>query len=261
VRVAVTTTVILDRPTPPAAAEPVVIPAPAAIAPPAPPPVEVRYLAPGEKVPKEKRGAPAIEVFVTPIEEAPAPVVAAVAAAPAAPPVEEEPEWDDIVGYRPPPPAPAAPPPEDDHVFQPPAPEEAPPPADVGAEEASPWARPPEPERSDLWRLLDFDEGAEEALGRAAIRTLADLSGRDAGDLAASTGVNETRLQEWIHVANLKEEVGVPVDAAIALVAAGIAGPRGLQDTEAEDVVTKVGASGGGASVQLKDVKRWKRRA
>jgi hypothetical protein len=301
VRIAVTTTVLVDRPAEPG---PVIIPPPGGSS---LPPVEVRFVEPGQRVRKEKGAPSATEVFVAPLEEPSPPVAAAAPPLPPepAPEAEDEAEWGDVVSFQqpasdafeftrpgaePPPPepeeGPAPPVWEDDHVFRPPAPderpEEEPEPAPPPAEDAQ-WMRPeedddepileatvvedepsaaePNAERSDLWRLGGFDAGAERALGEKGVGEISHLSGHDANDLAARTGVDARRLAAWVDVADLKQEVGVPLDAAIALVAAGIAGPRGLRDAEPEDVVSKVDASGSGGAVKLGDVKRWKRRA
>ena len=110
---------------------------------------------------------------------------------------------------------------------------------------------------SAIGRQVDhlLTTAAAEALLRAAgIEAVAHLSGHDANELAERTGVDAARLDAWIDVADLQEEVGVPLDAAGALVAAGIRGPRGLRETEAEDAAARAG-------LPLQDVKRWKRRA
>jgi hypothetical protein len=68
------------------------------------------------------------------------------------------------------------------------------------------------------------------------------------------------RLVPWVQVADLVHEVGVPIDAANALVAAGIAGPRGLAAVDAEDAADRVSAFGG-LQVSAREINRWKRRA
>jgi hypothetical protein len=113
---------------------------------------------------------------------------------------------------------------------------------------------------SDLWRLPGFDREAEERLGAAGIREVPHLAGHDAGELAERTGVPATRLAPWVHVADLTQEVGVPMDAALALVAAGIEGPRGLREMDAEAIVERVKAFAA-TDLPARDVKRWKRRA
>lgn len=119
----------------------------------------------------------------------------------------------------------------------------------------------PEPASgSDLWKLRGFDASAEAALGGASVRALSHLSGHDAGELSSRTGLPASRLASWIDVADLVHEVGVPPESAVALVAAGVAGPKGLRAADPDDVVEKVSALGGG-EVRLSDVKRWKRRA
>lgn len=297
IRIAVTTTVLVERPSPPE-------PAPVVIPPPAPSP---EPLVPGPLVevvsadaPPRPRDAPAaIEVVVEPLVEA-----------------APEPEWDEVASFEPafddmfgatpggrreePIPEEAPEIPQDDFVFRPPPPEEEPaaPREEAPAEEwmpteeapveeeTSPWAPQPEPEprpepeeaveeleivetevldegeewRSDLWRLRGFDQAAATALGAANVRDLSHLSGHDPAELSARTGLDAERLGPWIHVADLVQEVGVPVNAAVALVAAGVAGPRGLQETDAETIVERASVLGG-AEVKLSDVKRWKRRA
>ena len=112
----------------------------------------------------------------------------------------------------------------------------------------------------ELYRLRGFDAGAEAALARKGITEIAHLSGHDAGELAQQTGVPLARMQPWVQVADLVHEVGVPVDAAVALVAAGVAGPRGLRDADAEELADRVSAFGG-AQLRAADIRRWKRRA
>ena len=117
---------------------------------------------------------------------------------------------------------------------------------------------PPEGD-SDLWRLRGFDHAAASALRGAGVTAVAHLAGHDAGELSARTGLPQERLVPWVQVADLTHEGGVPLDAAIALVTAGIAGPRGLRDADPESVVERVHAFGG-RDLSLSDVKRWKRR-
>lgn len=123
----------------------------------------------------------------------------------------------------------------------------------------------PEPEvrptgTGDLYRLRGFDTTAESALAKAKITEIAHLSGHDAGELQQRTGLPTSKLQAWVQAADLVHEVGVPVDAAVALVAAGVAGPKGLRDADPDEVADRVGAFGG-YKVDARDVKRWKRRA
>jgi hypothetical protein len=112
----------------------------------------------------------------------------------------------------------------------------------------------------ELYRLRGFDVGAEGALARLGITEIAQLSGDDAGELAARARLPEARLAPWIQVADLVHEVGVPVDAAVALVAAGVAGPRGLREGDANEIADRAAAFGG-FPVRASDVKRWQRRA
>ena len=124
----------------------------------------------------------------------------------------------------------------------------------------------PEPEapastgQGELYRLRGFDVAAEGALAKVGITEIAHLSGHDAGELAARVDLPAPRLQTWIQVADLVHEVGVPVEAASALVAAGIAGPRGLRDADPDEAADRASAFGG-YPVRAADIKRWKRRA
>lgn len=118
----------------------------------------------------------------------------------------------------------------------------------------------PEPGETDLWRLRGFEREADERFAAAGIRAISHLAGHDPGELSERTGVSPQRVTAWIHVADLTQDVGVPLDAALALVAAGVAGPRGLREADPDDIVERVRAFGGG-EVAVKDVKRWKRRA
>lgn len=120
----------------------------------------------------------------------------------------------------------------------------------------------PEPsaELGDLWKLRGFDRTAESRLAEANIRELAHLSGHDPVELGTRTGLPPERLASWIHVADLVQEIGIPVAAAISLVAAGVAGPKALREMDPETIVERASAFGGG-EVALRDVKRWKRRA
>lgn len=120
---------------------------------------------------------------------------------------------------------------------------------------------PPKPTGSgDLYRLRGFDTNAESALAKARITEISHLSGHDPGELQQRTGLPMSKLQAWVQVADLVQEVGVPVDAAVALVAAGVAGPRGLRDADPDEVADRAAAFGG-HKVDARDVKRWKRRA
>lgn len=112
---------------------------------------------------------------------------------------------------------------------------------------------------TDLWRLRGFEREADERFAAAGIKTISHLAGHDPVELSERTGLPPTRVTAWVHVADLTQDVGVPLDAAIAIVAAGVAGPRGLRDAEPDDIVERVKAFGGG-EVALSDVKRWKRR-
>ncbi|HUR70014.1 MAG TPA: hypothetical protein VM370_12275, partial [Candidatus Thermoplasmatota archaeon] len=112
----------------------------------------------------------------------------------------------------------------------------------------------------DLYRLRGFDMNAEIGLAKAKITEIAHLSGHDAGELGQRSGVSSGKLVAWIQVADLVHEVGVPVEAAVALVAAGVAGPRGLRDADPDAVADRATAFGGHA-VNARDVRRWKRRA
>ena len=112
---------------------------------------------------------------------------------------------------------------------------------------------------ADLWRLRGFDRAAEAALQGAGVTAVAHLAGHDAGELGERTGLAPSRLAPWIQVADLVHEAGVPLDAAVALVTAGIAGPRGLREAAPDALVERVHAFGG-RDLSLSDVKRWKRR-
>lgn len=112
---------------------------------------------------------------------------------------------------------------------------------------------------SDLWRLRGFDAAAESALAGAGVTAVSHLAGHDPGELAQRTGLDAARLARWVQVADLNQDAGVPLDSAIALVTAGVAGPRGLREMDAETVVERTRAFGG-ADVSPAEVKRWKRR-
>ena len=112
---------------------------------------------------------------------------------------------------------------------------------------------------SDLYRLRGFDDTHFTALESERIVSLSHLSGHDANDLARRTGLAADHLVPWVQVADLVHEVGVPIDAAVAMVAAGVPGPRGLAEMDEQAIVDRVQAFGG-ASVSTRDVKRWKRR-
>lgn len=114
---------------------------------------------------------------------------------------------------------------------------------------------------SDLLRLRGFDEAHRRALAAHGIEAIAHLAGHDPNELAERSGLDAATLTPWVHVADLVQDVGVPIDPALALVAAGIEGPRGLRAMEAEAIVDRVAAFGDEGAVQLRDVKRWKRRA
>lgn len=209
-------------------------------------------LLPTEEIPVEEetsRWAP-VEEFL-PEEPAPAPVEEA----PRAPPVEEIP-----------PPAPVEEEPilETEIVEMEVLPEEEPiQETEIVEMEVLPDEEPaaaPAPAGSDLWRLRGFDVEAEAALARVGVVAITHLSGHDANELAERASLPPERLVAWIQVADLVQEVGVPVDSAIALVAAGVPGPRGLRDMDAEDIADRVAAFGG-ASISTREIKRWKRRA
>lgn len=125
-------------------------------------------------------------------------------------------------------------------------------------EAPAPAAAVPE-SRSDLYRLAGFARGHEEALALLRIESLSHLSGHDPVELAERTGIDPATLAAWVQVADLANEVGVPLEAALALVAAGVPGPRGLRDMDARAIVDMVGAADTGVTFQ--NVKRWKRRA
>ncbi|HUR68959.1 MAG TPA: hypothetical protein VM370_06905 [Candidatus Thermoplasmatota archaeon] len=127
-------------------------------------------------------------------------------------------------------------------------------------EEAAPAPPAPTSSFGDLWRLRGYDAASDGALGRSGITEVVHLSGHDAGELASRTGIAFDRLVPWIQVADLVQEVGVPLDAAIALVAAGIAGPKGLAEADPDEIADRASAFGGYA-VNARDVRRWKRRA
>lgn len=119
---------------------------------------------------------------------------------------------------------------------------------------------PPAPGATDLYRLRGFESAHEQALAGAHITEVSHLSGHDAGELATRTGLPFEKLVAWVQVADLVQEVGVPLDAANALVAAGVQGPRGLREGNEADVAERASAFGGYA-VTEREVRRWKRRA
>lgn len=134
---------------------------------------------------------------------------------------------------------------------------------------AAPAAEPPEPRPeeleapphgSDLHHLRGFTHDHADKLGPLGITSLSHLSGHDPHDLAARAQIPPETLSAWIHVANLHHEIGIPVDPALALVQAGIQGPRGLRETDATEIVDRVAAYTT-STVSERDVKRWKRRA
>lgn len=129
-------------------------------------------------------------------------------------------------------------------------------------EAPAPAAAPqaPRPRDSDLWRLRGFDLEAEAGFARVGITAISHLSGHDANELAERARLPPERLVAWIQVADLVQEVGVPIESAVALVAAGVPGPRGLRELDAEDVADRVAAFGG-ATISTREIKRWKRRA
>ncbi|GEM_PF-6660434 len=129
-------------------------------------------------------------------------------------------------------------------------------PAEVLEEEITPAAEP----SSDLYRLRGFAPDHEEALRAVGVDSLASLAGHDPNELAGRSGLPAETLALWVQVADLVHEVGVPIDSASALVAAGIAGPRGLRDATEEEILDRVEAFGG-LRLSGRDVKRWKRRA
>lgn len=112
----------------------------------------------------------------------------------------------------------------------------------------------------DLYRLRGFDAASESALARVNITRLEHLSGHDAGELAERAHLPFDRLVAWIQVADLVHNVGVPLDAANALVAAGINGPRGLAEADPDEVADRVLAFGG-YPISAREITRWKRRA
>jgi predicted flap endonuclease-1-like 5' DNA nuclease len=113
---------------------------------------------------------------------------------------------------------------------------------------------------TDLRRLRGVGPAEEQALRDAGVDGLASLAGHDPHDLASRTGLAADALASWLHVANLVQEVGVPIDSAVALVAAGVEGPRGLRDLDEQEILDRVEARGG-LRLSGRDVKRWKRRA
>ena len=130
---------------------------------------------------------------------------------------------------------------------------------DLAAPAPAPVAGPlPE---TDLHRLPGFEGAHQEALARERIESISHLSGHDPVELAERTGLPQETLASWVHVADLVQEVGVPMDAALALVAAGVQGPRGLRDMDGRAIVDRVGEQGDAAGVTFQNVKRWKRRA
>ena len=198
-------------------------------------PKEEASAPPPPQEPAQAPPAPPASEWAAPAEEAPAPVEE-IPPIEEIPPVEEIPPLEEVPTYA----APA-------RVEAPPAPAEAP-------MQAGPAA-------SDLFRLPAFNVGHAQTLARHRIGALSHLSGHDPNELAQRTGVDAGLLRGWIHVADLTQEVGVPLDAALTLAAAGVHGPRGLRAMEAEEIVRRVGALGHGVPVSLGDVKRWKRRA
>lgn len=119
---------------------------------------------------------------------------------------------------------------------------------------------PPVPDASsDLWRLKGFGASHAASLKGAGIESLSHLAGHDPHELAGKTGIDDAQLTTWVAVADLVHEAGIPVDASLAIVAAGISGPRALAALDAEEVVDRVAAFGG-TDLRLQDVKRWKRR-
>lgn len=114
---------------------------------------------------------------------------------------------------------------------------------------------------SDLFRLRGFQQGHRHNLVAHRIESISHLSGHDPHELADRTGIPASLLASWIGVADLVHEVGVPLDAALALVAAGVDGPRGLRELPAEGVMDRLEAQGLEAGISERDVKRWKRRA
>ena len=144
---------------------------------------------------------------------------------------------------------------EEEEIVEPTIVEDEPEPEIVEMEVVEDEAAGEEAWRSDLWRLPGFDRDADSALAVANVRELSHLSGHDPNELSSRTSLAADRLAPWIHVADLVQEVGVPLQSALALVAAGIEGPRGLRETDAEAVVERA------PDVKLGDVKRWKRRA
>ena len=198
---------------------------------------EVRVEAPPEE---ERRWAPPPDLLAEEAEEE-----SIVEKQPVAEP-EPAPEEEEILEMEPVPP-------EEDVVELEMLPDE-PEPAPASAPAQGPKGT------GDLYRLRGFDPGAESALAKARISEIAHLSGHDAGELQQRTGLPSAKLQAWIQVADLVQEVGVPVDAAVALVAAGVAGPKGLRDADPDEIADRVAAFGG-FTVSGRDVKRWKRRA
>lgn len=148
-------------------------------------------------------------------------------------------------------------------VVEEPAPEPAPPEEILEMEmvEDEPVAAPlpPDDRSSDLFRLRGFGNAHFEALAANRIESITHLAGHDPSDLARRTGIPVETLIPWVQAANLVHEVGVPIDAAIAMVAAGVPGPRGLAEMDEQTIVDRVAAFGG-AQLSARDVKRWKRR-
>lgn len=256
-----------EAPEPARAAEPEPAPAPAPPPPRAPPePVaedDFVFRPPAHEEPA-RREEPVVQDDVIPVDEVPL----------ESPPEEQE-RWAPPPDFladeeEPAPPAPAPPEEVEEIVELEAVPEEEPVvemevlPEDeevVEMEVVEDEPEPPAPSATgDLYRLRGFDAASGAALAKARITQLSHLSGHDAGELAQRTGLPLPKLQPWIQVADLVEEVGVPVDAAVALVAAGVAGPRGLRDADEDEVADRASAFGGYA-VNARDVRRWKRRA
>lgn len=127
---------------------------------------------------------------------------------------------------------------------------------------------PPEPApapvapsaESDLPRLRGMTPAHEDALRKVGVDSIASLAGHDANELAGRAGLPAERVLAWVQTADLVHEVGVPIDSAVALVAAGVPGPRGLREMDEDAILDRVEAFGG-VRLSGRDVKRWKRRA
>lgn len=213
-----------------------------------PPPVEP---APAEAWPEEAE-AEVLEVIevveetvaepepwteAPPLEPGPAPAEAEVlevlevveeeAVAPASPPPEkwEDDAWPEEA------PAPVA---EDA-----PWPAEAPPLQEEAWPEDAPPAPAPEPVEDPVGALDGVGPATADKLAAAGIRSVRDLQGRDAKDLAKATGLPAKSVQRWIGVADV-QAMGIPLAYAEALIEAGYESPRDVRRGKPEKIAKGV---------------------